>query len=112
MFYNKYINTEDRRKYIDDYGSDIFPIIKDKNIYTKKYQETYRNRSHVFSTPYIKDRIILRVYSGIKQKAKGFVYLQGSPYHDAEGSSQIRSCLHDAIINSSPRIGQRIYKLE
>ena len=43
--------------------------------------------------------------SGRKRKATGFVYLQGSPYCDAEGSSQVRSCLHDAIINSSPRIG-------
>ena len=52
--YNKYINTEDRRKYIDDDGSGIFPKTKDRNIYTKKYQETYRNRSYVVSTPYIK----------------------------------------------------------
>ena len=33
------------------------------------------------------------------------MYLKVSPYRDAEGSSQLRSCLHDAIINSAPRIG-------
>ena len=47
-----------------------------------------------------------------KSKTAGFVYLQGSPYRDAEGSSQLRSCLHDTIINAAPRIGQLIDKLE
>ena len=47
-----------------------------------------------------------------KKKATGFVCLQGSPYHDAEGSSQLRSCLHDSTINSAPITGQIIYKLE
>ena len=44
---------------------------------------------------YMTDTRIRRVYSGIKQKATGFVYLQGSPYRDAERSSQLRSCIHD-----------------
>ena len=52
------------------------------------------------------------MYSGKKLKAAGFVYLQGSPYRDAEGSPQLRSCLHDTIINAAPRIGQLIDKLE
>ena len=51
------------------------------------------------------------VYSGIKLKATGFVYLQGLPYIDAEVSSKLKSCIHDAIINVSPRIGQIIDKL-
>ena len=38
--------------------------------------------------------------------ATGFVFLKDSPYSDAEGSSQIRSCLHDAINNATPRIGK------
>ena len=37
--------------------------------------------------------------------ATGFVYLKGSTYRDSEGSSQIRSRLHDAIINAAQRIG-------
>ena len=47
-----------------------------------------------------------------KTKGKGFVYLKGSPYRDAEVSSQLRLCLHDAIINASLRIGEIIDKLE
>ena len=54
---------------------------------------------------YIKDTIIHRTYSGRKRKATGYVYITGSPYRDAEGSSQPRSCIHDAIIDAAPRIG-------
>ena len=46
------------------------------------------------------------MYSGRKRKAAGFVYIQGSLYCDVEGSSQLRSCLHDEIINAAPRIGE------
>ena len=41
----------------------------------------------------------------------GFVYLKGPPYRDYEGS-QIRSCIHDAIINAAQRIGNFFDKLE
>ena len=34
-----------------------------------------------------------------------YVYLNGSPYRDAEGLSKLRSCLHNEIINAAPRIG-------
>ena len=54
---------------------------------------------------YIKDTKIRRTYSGRKWMATGYVYMTGSPYRDSEGSSQLRSCLRDAIINSAPRIG-------
>ena len=40
------------------------------------------------------------------------MYLKGSLYNDAEGYSQLRSCLHDEIINSPPIIGRKIDKLE
>ena len=40
------------------------------------------------------------------------MYLQVSPYSDTEKSSQLISCLHDAIINGSPIMGQIIDKLE
>ena len=46
---------------------------------------------------FIKDARIRRTYSGRKRKAKGCVYITGSPYRDDEGSSQLRLCLYDAI---------------
>ena len=54
---------------------------------------------------YIKDTRIRRTYSGRKRKPTGYFYITGSPYRDAEGSSHLRSCLRDAIINAAPRIG-------
>ena len=54
---------------------------------------------------YLKDTRICRTHSGRKRKATGYVLLTGSPYRDALGYSQLRSCLHDAIINAAPRIG-------
>ena len=61
---------------------------------------------------YIKYTRIRRKYSGIKQKATGYVLLTGSSYRDAEGSSQLKSCLHYDIINSAPRIGGKIDQSE
>ena len=40
------------------------------------------------------------------------MYLKCSPYRDAEGSSHLRSCLRDEIINSDPRIGENIDTLK
>ena len=57
---------------------------------------------------YIKDTRIRRTYSGRKQKATGYFLSTGSPYGDAKGSSQLRLCLHDAIINDAPRIGKKL----
>ena len=48
-----------------------------------------------------------QTYSGIKREAKGYVLITGSPYRDAEGSPNHRSCIHDAIINAAPRIGEK-----
>ena len=107
-FYDKYINTDDRRKYIDYDGTGIFSKQKVRNIFNEKYKDTYGNRDDIVSSPYIKDTRMRRVYPGRKRKATGFVYLQGSSYRDAEGSSHLRSCLNDAIINASPRIGQKL----
>ena len=90
----------------------FFQKQKDIKLYTRKYQETYGNIPYVVSAPYIKDSRIRRVYSGIKQKAADFAYLQFSPYCDADGSSHLRSCLRDAVMNTTPRIGQIIEKLE
>ena len=57
-----------------------------------------------YENEFIKDTRMRPKYSGRKQKATGYVLITGSPYRDAEGSSQLRSCLHDAIINAAPRI--------
>ena len=56
---------------------------------------------------YIKDTRKSLTYSRRKQKATGYVYITGSPYRDAKGLSQLRSCLHDVIINAAPRIGEK-----
>ena len=51
-------------------------------------------------------------YSGRKLRATGYEYIIGSPYRDAEGLSHLRSCLHDAITNTDPRIGKKKDKLD
>ena len=56
---------------------------------------------------YKKDTRICQTYSGRKRKAPGYILITGSPYRDAEGSPQLRSCLHDAIFNAAPRIGKK-----
>ena len=53
-----------------------------------------------------------QIYSGRKQNSTGYFFITGSPYRDAEGSPQHRSCLHDAIINTAPRIGGEIDQSE
>ena len=53
-----------------------------------------------------------RTYSERKRKATGYVLINGSPYRDAEGSPHQRSCLHDAIINAAPRVGEKIDQSE
>ena len=87
--YDKYINTDDTKN-IDDDESSVFPKQRDRNPYNAKYQVAYGDILHVLSTPNITDARIRRVYSRIKRKSTGFVYTQGSPYHDAEGYPQLR----------------------
>ena len=67
--------NNDDRKNIDDYGSGIFPKHKYRKLYNEKYQETYGNKRHVVSAPYIKDARIRRFYSGRKRTATVFLYL-------------------------------------
>ena len=54
---------------------------------------------------FIKHTRIHCTYSGRKRKATGYVLITGSPYRDTEGSPQLRSYLHDGIVNAAPRIG-------
>ena len=99
-------------KYIDDDGSGVSPKQQVRKKYNSKYQLTYSNCYYVMKNEYIKDTRIRRIYSGKKRKATGYVLITGSPYRDAEGSPLNRSCLHDDIINSAPRIGGEINKSE
>ena len=106
IFYDKYISSKNRLKYIDDDGSGVLPKILVRKWYNTRYRKTYLNRNYVLKNDYIKDRIIQRTYSGRKRKATGYVLITVSPYRDAEGSPHHRSCLHDAIINAAPGIGK------
>ena len=107
-FYDKY-NVKKLKK-IDDDGSGVFPKQEVRNKYNSKYQLTYSNQYYVMKKDYIKYTRIRRTYSQSKQKATGYFLITGSLYRDAEVSPPFRSCLHDAIINASPRIGGEIDK--
>ena len=90
---------------MDDDGSGVLLKQTVRKFYSAKYEKYDSNRYYVLKIDYIKDTRICWKYSGRKWRATFFVYLKGSPYIDAEGSSQIRSCLHDRIINAAPIIG-------
>ena len=102
------IYHQKEEKYIDDDGSGVFPKQEVRKKYNSKYQLTYSNQYYVMKNDYIKDTRIRPTYSGIKRKATGYVLRTGSPYRDAEGLSQLRSYLNDAIINAAQIIGGEI----
>ena len=107
-FYDKYIKSDDRKKYIDYDGSGIFTKQMVKNLYSAKYQKTCSNRYYeIIKIDHIKYTRIRRMYLERKRKATGFVYLKGSPYRDDKGSSQIRSYLNDEIISAAPIVGKK-----
>ena len=83
----------------------VFPKQGVRNKYNSTYKLTYSNRYFVMKKDYIKDTRIHWKHLGRKRKATGYVLITGSPYLDAEGLSQLRLCLHDAIINAATRIG-------
>ena len=76
--------------------------------YNSRYQKHHSNHYYVLKNNFIKDTRMRRTNSGRKRKATDYVLITGSSYRDAEGSPHHRSCLHDAIINSAPRIGETI----
>ena len=59
-----------------------------------------------------RDRRIARDSFGKKIKSTGFIFLPGSKFCEAENNLSMRSCLQDAVINSAPRFGKYINKLE
>ena len=83
-----------------------------RKIYNSKYQQNDSNLYYVLKNDYITNTRIRPTYSGRKRRATGYVYLNGSPYRDDEGLSQLKFCLHDVIINASPRKGGEIDKFE
>ena len=105
-FYDKYVSSGNKKIYIDDDGSGVFPKQKVINLYNSKYQKNYSNQYYVLKKDYIKDTRIRLTYSRRKRKVIDYVYLNGSPYRDAKGSLQLRSFIYDAIINTAPRIGR------
>ena len=58
------------------------------------------------------DRKIARDNFGKKRKSTGFIYLPRSTFLEAEGHLKSRSYLKDSVVNSDPRIGKYINKLE
>ena len=104
-FYEKYISSKNGIKYFDDDGSGFIPKQLVRKKYNSRYQKTDSNQYYVLKNDYINDTRMRRTYSGRKRKATGYVLITGSPYRNAEGSPQPISCLHYAIINSSPKIG-------
>ena len=103
---------KNRLKYIDDDGSGVLHKQLVRKKYNSRYQKTYSNHYYVLKNDYIKDTRMCRTYSGNKWKSTGYVLITGSIYHDAKGSPQHRSCLHDAIINAAPIIGGEIDQSE
>ena len=59
-----------------------------------------------------RDTKVARHNFGRKRKPTGWIFLPGSGFREAEGNLKMRSCLQDAVINSSPRIEKFINKQE
>ena len=70
-FYDKYITSDDRNKYIDDDRSGVFPKQNVRKRYNTKYQKTYSNWYYVLKNECIKDTRISQKYSGRKLRATG-----------------------------------------
>ena len=88
-------------------GMVFFQNKRFKSIQWKISKDIYTNWYYVLENDYIKDTRIGTTYSLRKGRATGYVDLNGSPYCDAEGSLQIRSCLHGAMINAPLIIGEK-----
>ena len=49
---------------------------------------------------------------GRKIRSTGYIYLPGSKYREAEEHLKMRSCFQYFVINSTPRIGKYLNKME
>ena len=53
-FYEKYITSDHRKKYMDDHGSGALPKQMARKLYNENYQNTYSNRYYILKKDYIK----------------------------------------------------------
>ena len=91
--------------YLDDDDTGVKPkhLLQRGMIYTPGYDPIQKM--------WDRDQKTARDNFGRKIKSTGYIHLPGSKFHEAEGNLTVRSCLQDAVINSSPRIGKHINKL-
>ena len=107
-----YIKSQVRTKYLNDDGT----YLKPKQYFFKEYIgrmsryliNQYSSRGKMWDRNMKKPRQII----WIKRKPTGYIYLTGFQFRKAEGHLKLRSCLHDTIIKSAPRIGKYINKNE
>ena len=106
QFYDRYLNSVDKKKYIDDDGSG------------EKQKLEFERRLLKYScwdpihTMFDRDRKEARQIFGKKRKATRCIFLPRTGLREAEGNLKMRSCLQDDVINFSPRIVKYINKLE
>ena len=93
-------------KYLDYDGTGVKP----KKILQRRMR--YTSCGDQIQEMWDRDRKIARDCFGRKSKSNGFIYLPRSTFCEVEGILLMRSCLQDSVINSAPRIGKYINKLE
>ena len=111
QFYNKFLNSTTRTKYIDDDGTGVKPKQFFSNLLTGR---NFQYGSNVYSSwdkMWDIDMKKTRQKFGRKRKPTRYIYLLWSQSHEDEGNLKLSSCLHDAVINSSPRIGKYVKKM-
>ena len=59
-----------------------------------------------------RDTKVARQNFARKRKPTEYIFIPGLGFREAESNLKMRSCLQDAVINSAPRIGKFINKLE
>ena len=101
-FYNRYINTTDILKYLDDDGSGVKP----KHLLQMRMR--YTSGGDIIQEMWNRDRKIARENFGRKRKPAEFIFLPGEKCREAEGHLSMGPCLKYAVINSAPRIGKYI----
>ena len=105
-FYNRYINNIIKTKHIDDNGSGEETFFFAKTGIRCSFG--YISRGKMWDR-YLK---ITNHNFGRKRKPTGNMYLPRKKYREAEGHLNLRSCLQDSVIHSSPSIGRYINKLK
>ena len=60
-------------------------------------------RQRLLKVIYIKEN-----YQEGNLRLQGFLFIQGLPYCDVEGSLELRLCLHDDFNNNAPRMVKNV----